>query len=117
MEIDDLNNDGKPDLVIAGRGHMEFRTFLNTTPGAFAPFLFGSTAAGGRAGKPFRFQVNVTGTPPVELAAERLPAGLSLNGRVIRGVPQEAGVTLVTVTASNAAGTAKGRLHIRIHGP
>jgi hypothetical protein len=68
------------------------------------PVIANRTAAKGRVGQPFKFQVYVTGgTPAARVSASGLPPGLSIdavNGR-ISGTPAVEGSLAVTLTVAN----------------
>ena len=62
--------------------------------------------AGGTTGAPFTFGIIATGLP-TSYGAAGLPAGLSINGAtgIISGTPNTAGVSFVTISATNGSGT------------
>ena len=67
----------------------------------------GGTTPTGAVGAPFNYPVTATGTP-TSYTASPLPPGLSINPTtgVISGTPTAPGTTVVTITATNPAGTA-----------
>lgn len=78
--------------------------------------LIGATAAvPARLGSPFNFQVEAANLPAA-FAAEGLPPGLSLDAAsgVIAGIPQQAGVYPVVLTATNASGTDRAELALTV---
>lgn len=72
-----------------------------------APMISG-TPPGGTVGSPYSFTVTATGTAPIAFSATGLPAGLSIDpaSGVITGTPTAVGSSSVTITATNAGGTA-----------
>jgi alpha-galactosidase len=69
---------------------------------------------GARPGSPFLFTVAATGDRPMLFAAEHLPDGLRLDpmSGQITGITPRKGEYVVTLTASNALGTARRSLKI-----
>ena len=69
---------------------------------------------GGTPGRPFLFRIPATGDEPLNFTAKGLPAGLTLDARtgIISGAIAAAGRSQVTITATNAKGTATGVLTI-----
>jgi|GEM_PF-1170535 PKD repeat protein len=70
------------------------------------PSITSATAAPGTVGAAFTFNLTATGSP-TSYAASPLPAGLALDAATgaITGTPAAVGVTVVSVTATNATGT------------
>jgi alpha-galactosidase len=87
-----------------------------TPPDPPHPRLNGPSIVGARPGHPFFYHVPVTGEAPVTLAAENLPAGLSLdpaNGQVT-GTASQSGEYSVKLHAENGRGHAEKVLKIVI---
>jgi hypothetical protein len=59
-----------------------------------------------QVGTPFHYTIGCSGTTPLSYSASPLPAGLSLDADSgeISGVPEETGVTRITIGAGNSAG-------------
>ena len=77
------------------------------------PRINGARVFGVRPGSPFLFTIPATGDRPMTFAAENLPKGLKLESRTgqITGTIQQRGEYVVTLQASNAAGTARRNLN------
>src|SRR5262249_20282629 len=52
-----------------------------------APKITSSLSAAGVTGQNFSYRVTVTGTEPITITADTLPAGMSISGDTISGVP------------------------------
>ena len=78
----------------------------------------GALAASGTAGIPFSYTITATNTP-TSYNAIGLPAGLSINttNGVITGTPIAAGVSSVTLSATNAGGTGTAILTLTVNSP
>jgi alpha-galactosidase len=78
------------------------------------PEIHGAKVVGSTPGKPFLFGIGATGTPPLRYTAENLPKGLNLDPEtgIISGSLSSEGTTPVTLTASNALGSAERTLTI-----
>jgi hypothetical protein len=65
------------------------------------------------------FTVTATGvpSPAISITSGSLPTGLSLAGGVISGTPTEAGVYAITLTATNAAGSASQSFTLTVDSP
>jgi len=79
------------------------------------PAITSASTASGTMGVAFSFTVTASNSP-TGFGAIGLPAGLTINTTtgVISGTPTTAGTSSVTVTATNAGGTATGALTITI---
>jgi len=80
--------------------------FQLTPPAPVTPRLTGPKVYGVRPGSPFLYRIPCTGTRPVTFLAQRLPAGLKLDGQtgIITGKIDAAGTFQVTLRAKNAHG-------------
>lgn len=63
---------------------------------------------------PYGYDIQTTGSAPMTIAANGLPAGLTLDGARISGTPTESGSFNVTISATNGVGTASGTLLLNI---
>jgi PKD repeat protein len=80
------------------------------------PVINSALDAYGTAGAPFYFSLSASGTPPFTYTSSILPDGLTLFGNAIYGTPTAAaaGITPVTLTATNVAGSDTQTLNIHI---
>jgi LruC domain-containing protein len=78
------------------------------------PVITSSLSASGTVNQPFSYTITATGTEPITFNATNLPAGLTFSGNTISGIPTSPGVTNVTLTATNSAGTDTKTLVITI---
>jgi hypothetical protein len=88
----------------------------NTASGApLAPVISSAITASGTVGQSFSYQITASNSP-TSYAATGLPAGLSVNTNtgLISGTPTTAGVSNVTLTASNVTGPGTATLTITI---
>src|SRR5581483_5462495 len=93
----------------------EPREILTPKPAA-APRLNNARVFGVRPGHPFFFQIAATGDRPMTFAADKLPAGLSLDAArgLISGQLDAVGTFAVTLRATNAKGSAEAPLQIEV---
>ena len=79
---------------------------LTISAAGTVPVITGPIAAPGTVGTAFVYDIAATGSP-TSYTATPLPAGLAVNTATgaITGTPTAAGVTIVTLTATNGAGT------------
>lgn len=91
--------------------------FQGTIPAA-PPVISSSLTASGTTGTAFSYSITASNSPS-SYGATGLPAGLSINTStgVISGTPTGAGVSNVTITATNASGTDTQTLVITINNP
>ena len=82
---------------------------------AAAPVIASATAASGKVGNPFSYQITATGAP-TSYGATGLPAGLTVNSGtgLISGTPTVAGTSTVTLSATNSIGTGNATLTLTI---
>ncbi|MFA6287644.1 MAG: putative Ig domain-containing protein [Opitutaceae bacterium] len=100
---------------LAGTGNATLTITIAPAPLA-APVIPGDPlSAGGIVGTPFSYAIVATGTV-TSYTASPLPAGLSLdaNTGIISGTPAAVGPTVVTLGATNLAGTGNATLTITI---
>lgn len=78
---------------------------------AAAPVITGTMMAYPTVGQPFTYQISALNSP-TSFAATGLPKGLSLDEKSgqITGTPTEAGITAVSLTATNASGNSSTSL-------
>ena len=85
--------------------HPSMMGTINVSGSPAAPAITSPLTASATVGVAFSYTINATGTSPITFGISALPAGLTSNGNVISGTPTAAGVTNVTLTATNSAGT------------
>ena len=68
-------------------------------------------------GEPFGYTFLTSGTRPLDIQAEGLPAGLTLEGATLSGSPEETGSFQVVVGVSNEAGSTEGTLMLEVSEP
>ena len=80
-----------------------------------APVITSATTASGTVGAAFSYQI-IASNSPVSYTATGLPAGLSINAAtgLITGTPSVAGISAVTLSATNLSGKATASLAITI---
>ncbi len=71
-----------------------------------APEITSASSIGGTEDAVFSFFVTATGLAPITYSATGLPSGLSINSATgeITGTPTASGITVATITATNALG-------------
>ena len=84
---------------------------------AVIPTITSPNAAVGTVGQAFTFTLVGTGPPLPVFTQTGLPAGLTLSGTLISGTPTAAGVTDVSITATNPAGQATQTLRLTFQVP
>lgn len=87
----------------------EEKIILTPKPGP-APRINAPTVYGARPGRPFIYRIPCTGEKPIKFAAKKLPQGLNLDnatGIITGAAPKNPRPYKVTLTASNARGTAQ----------
>lgn len=114
--------DGELTLVVRKNAASQKDVFLNafeimpnggmSTP----PVITSALDVSGTVGVAFNYTITASGTGPITYGASGLPAGLSLSGTVISGMPTSAGTNNITLTASNAGGAATGILRLSVLG-
>jgi PKD repeat protein len=70
-----------------------------------SPIITSPSTANGNVGVPLTYQITATGSQPIVFSTSSLPAGLTLTGSVISGVPTTEGVVVVQITAVNGYGS------------
>ncbi|MDP2723710.1 MAG: LruC domain-containing protein [Bacteroidales bacterium] len=78
---------------------------IDIIEGAQPPVITSSLAANGMKDFPFSYTITADGSQPMIFDATSLPAGLTISGDVISGIPTEAGTFNIPLTATNSAGT------------
>jgi uncharacterized delta-60 repeat protein len=107
-----------PVVLSASNGAGATMATLNITiqpPPSSGPTITSSSAATGRPGQFFRFQVTTTGgSPAARLSATGLPPGLDFDAvtGVISGIPAFEGSTAVTLTVTDGAFTTSAVLQL-----
>ena len=91
-------------------------TLTLTINAANTPVITNSLSANGLVGSPFSYRITATNSP-TSFSAAILPPGLSVNATtgVISGTPTAAGVSSITLSATNAAGTGTATLTLTIN--
>ena len=102
-------------LIAVNSGGAGFATLTITIAAAsVAPIISSPATAPGTVGTPFATYLIVATGVPTSYAATGLPAGLTVNSLTgaINGTPTTAGTSVVTLTATNAAGVGSATLTI-----
>jgi len=68
------------------------------------PTITSATDLTGNVGVPFSYQITATGLQPITFTLSQLPAGLTLIGNMITGIPTAQGVINAVITATNSLG-------------
>lgn len=94
-------------------GPWETPFILTPKPGP-KPRINGPTIYGCRPGNPFLYRIPTTGERPITFAADNLPDGLKLDAQtgILTGCIEKPGKYVVTLKASNSAGTAEKTFRI-----
>jgi LruC domain-containing protein len=93
----------------------DIKTLIITiAEGLQAPEITSALTASGAEEFPFSYIIEATGSQPMNFNAVNLPAGLTISGNTISGIPTTAGTYNVTISASNGAGTDTKTLVITI---
>jgi len=92
---------------------------ITINAGVQGPEITSPLTASGTKNQPFSYTVTASGTQPIVFTASGLPPGLTFDPEtnVISGIPTSAGVTDVTLTATNSGGTDTKTLVITIVNP
>jgi len=87
---------------------------ISTTPAPAKPRIQPPSVVGATPAAPFLYAVPATGQAPLAFAATGLPAGLTLDGSsgIISGTAPAAGSYPVSVTVTNAMGSATAEITI-----
>ena len=85
------------------------------TPPSILPVITSNLSVSGTQGTAFTYQIAASNTP-TSYAATDLPAGLSVDATtgLISGTPTDSGYDYVTISATNASGTASATLNINL---
>lgn len=94
---------------------MHYTEIAISKPFEGAPKINVASVYGASPEKPFMLRIPVTGTRPITYGAENLPAGLRLEGNIIKGVVGTEGDYEITLTAKNAVGKAQKKLTLEIY--
>ena len=83
--------------------------------GATVPAISSSATAVASLGRPFSYQITASGSPS-SFAATGLPAGVgvSASSGLISGTPTASGTFIITLRATNSAGTGSGNLSLSV---
>ncbi len=77
---------------------------ITIAEGLQAPEITSSLTANGVQDFPFSYTITATGSQPMTYNATDLPAGLTISGNTISGIPTVSGTFNIPLTATNAAG-------------
>jgi len=78
---------------------------LTINEGLESPVITSILTDSGMKDFPYSYTITATGSQTITFNATNLPAGLSVSGSVISGVPTVAGTYNIALTATNSAGT------------
>jgi fibronectin type 3 domain-containing protein/regulation of enolase protein 1 (concanavalin A-like superfamily) len=102
-------------VVTSGSGMLESANSpqVTATPLVAVPVISSTTSATGTSGFAFSYQTTATNVP-ISFGATGLPAGLSMNtsNGIINGIPTVSGTFIVTISATNDAGTGSATLRL-----
>ena len=92
------------------------QNYCLTPPAPAAPRYNGPAVLGARPGSPIIFRLPFSGERPMKFSARRLPKGLSLDAAegIIHGSVKKPGEYVVKLKASNASGSVKAKLVLKI---
>lgn len=97
-----------------GVKHMRYTEIAIANPFEGEPKINLPKLLGASKGKPVIVRVAVTGKRPIEITAENLPKGLTLNGNIITGSVKEDGDYTFTITAKNNLGEYKKNITLEV---
>jgi alpha-galactosidase len=94
----------------------DYTSAIRTPPAPLTPRINGPRVFGARPGHPFFYHLPVTGQRPINVTAQGLPDGLTLDATTgnITGVVAQPGEHTVAFTASNALGSGTATLRFVI---
>jgi len=78
------------------------------------PVITGAPTASGTVGTAFNYNITGTNNPTSFAVTGTLPAGITVSGATISGIPTAAGTFVTTIKATNAGGTGTATLTISI---
>jgi LruC domain-containing protein len=85
-------------------GHDTKNLVLTVSPAGNPPVITSALTASGTTTSQFTYNITASGTSPITYNATGLPAGLFFSGSTISGTPTNAGVSNITLTATNSFG-------------
>ena len=85
-------------------GHDTKNLVLTVNPAGYPPVITSTLTASGTTTSQFTYNITATGTATITFNATGLPAGLFFSGSTISGTPSNAGVSNITLTATNSFG-------------
>ncbi|MFA5976377.1 MAG: putative Ig domain-containing protein [Elusimicrobiota bacterium] len=111
--LTDISWSTNPDAWEAAR--LQLANIISGAPPASPPVITSTTTATGSVGTAFSYQITATNSP-TSYSATGLPSGLSINTSLgtISGIPAAAGISTVTLRATNSAGTGTATLTLTV---